>query len=150
MTVSIRATAAEWLPIVHATNTIDPELFGKPTHVGPWWAGGVVEDYADARIIHREDDSRTIVSRTDRGDVALAAAAKAMNIHFQDSSADTPAFAQPENLHVGDQITLPDGSEHRLGNITFDRDTDSGELLRAAAFSHTADRWINLMTGTLK
>ena len=44
-------------------------------------AGGTVEEYPDARIIHRGDDTVSIVGKTERGDTALAQAAASLGIH---------------------------------------------------------------------
>lgn len=52
----------EWLRIVHAVNGIIPGTFGEPVSSGPWWAGGVCEDYPTARIIFRTDGSVSIVA----------------------------------------------------------------------------------------
>lgn len=56
-----------WLDAIHAANAIDPKMFGTPDHTGPWWAGGSVEEYEHARVIHRDDDSVSIVPKTDHG-----------------------------------------------------------------------------------
>lgn len=53
----------EWLQIVHATNGIRPGTFGEPIKLGPWWAGGECEEYESARIIFRDDESVSIVSK---------------------------------------------------------------------------------------
>ena len=71
----------EWLKVIHAANDADPGIFGEPESQGKWWAGGYVEEYADARVVHRSDPSVSIVSKTERGDKALRAAAEALGIH---------------------------------------------------------------------
>ena len=62
----------DWLIVIHAANRIakgegTEPIFDVPTSTGEWWAGGHVEEYLDARVLHREDDSVSIVSKTDRG-----------------------------------------------------------------------------------
>jgi hypothetical protein len=87
-TVSVRTSArnadgtdvGEWLQVVREANGIEPGVFGSPTHTGPWWAGGSVEDYPDARIIHRDDGSVSVVSVTERGTRAIAGAAAKLGI----------------------------------------------------------------------
>ena len=63
----------EWLHIIWACNEIRPETFGSP-EIKPWWAGGTVEEYTDARVLHRGDGSVSIISKTDAGDEVLKAA----------------------------------------------------------------------------
>lgn len=43
----------------------DP-FFNKPDRVGPWWAGGTVEDYPEARIIFRPDGTESIQATSER------------------------------------------------------------------------------------
>jgi hypothetical protein len=72
----------DWLTVIHEVNRIAQEegivgpkvyadgkapIFGSPDSTGDWWAGGYVEEYPDARVLHREDDSVSIFSKTDRG-----------------------------------------------------------------------------------
>lgn len=61
-----------WLGVIHAANRIDPDLFGEPESTGPWWAGGYVEEYAHARVLHRDDDTVSIHGKTDHGEAVLA------------------------------------------------------------------------------
>jgi hypothetical protein len=70
----------EWLTVIHEVNRIAPGTFGEPQSAGPWWAGGWAEEYADARVLHREDGSVSLVSKTDRG-AELAQAAGRLGIH---------------------------------------------------------------------
>ena len=82
----------EWLKVIWACNDISREwsptggddlstrMFGAP-EIGPWWAGGTVEEYPDARVIHRGDETVSIVGKTERGDAALARAAASLGIH---------------------------------------------------------------------
>jgi hypothetical protein len=65
----------EWISLIRQVNRIAPDTFGKP-EVGPWWAGGSVEEYPDARVIHRGDDSISVVSKTERGDQLIREAAR--------------------------------------------------------------------------
>ena len=64
-----------WLDVIHECNRIydernldDPdrllEPFGSPESTGPWWAGGYVEEYHAFRVLHREDDSVSIIPKT--------------------------------------------------------------------------------------
>lgn len=69
-----------WLGVIWEANRIDPDMFGAPLRTGPWWAGGSVEEYADARVLHRTDGSVSIVSLTDRGAAILAQAAARLGI----------------------------------------------------------------------
>jgi hypothetical protein len=64
----------EWLDFIHVANGVAPGTFGAPVSSGPWWAGGSVEEYADARVLHREDGSVSVVSTTEHGAVVLAEA----------------------------------------------------------------------------
>jgi hypothetical protein len=62
----------EWLTFIHAMNRAAkeanlPMLFGTPDSTGDWWAGGYVEEYFDARVLHRTDETVSIISKTDRG-----------------------------------------------------------------------------------
>lgn len=62
----------EWLTVIHEANRIAQEeglemVFGTPDSSGDWWAGGYVEEYKDARVLHREDESVSVVSKTDLG-----------------------------------------------------------------------------------
>lgn len=69
-----------WLDLIHHANGVDEGLFGEPTSVGPWWAGGSVEEYPDARVIHHDDGrepmdrSVSVVALTQRGHDALTEA----------------------------------------------------------------------------
>ena len=45
----------EWLHVIWAANEIDDTMFGAP-ELGPWWAGGTVEEYPDARVLLRWAD----------------------------------------------------------------------------------------------
>lgn len=72
---------SEWLRVIWETNTVRPDTFGKPTKSGQWWAGGYVEEYDDARVLHRTDGSTSIVSKTDAGEHALREAANRLGIH---------------------------------------------------------------------
>lgn len=74
--------AGEWLKVIWEANDIRPGTFLSPEHTGPWWAGGEVEEYPDARVIHRGDGTVSIVSKTDEGDRVLRAAAVNLGIHM--------------------------------------------------------------------
>jgi len=73
---------AEWLAFIHQCNEIEPGIFGEPESSGPWWAGGYVEEYADARLVLTQDEDRTarLASKTERGERVMRQAAQAMGI----------------------------------------------------------------------
>lgn len=74
----------EWLQIIHESNRIHPGMFGAAESRGPWWAGGSVEEYTDARIIHRDDSPTvSVVSKTELGDTVLRLAAANLGIVVQ-------------------------------------------------------------------
>lgn len=68
---STRDGQPEWLAFIWRVNELakdrgeDP-VFGKPDHMGPWWAGGTVEDYPEARIIFRPDGTKSIHAKSER------------------------------------------------------------------------------------
>ena len=93
--VSIRALAQdhtgnhepEWLKVIWEANTIADErghgkqaIFGAPESTGKWWAGGSVEEYEHARVLHRGDRSVSIVSKTQFGAEMLQAAGERLGI----------------------------------------------------------------------
>jgi hypothetical protein len=75
----------EYLVLIHEVNGIAPETFGATESVGPWWAGGTVEEYADARVIHREDGTSSIVAKTEHGNALIRQAAASLDIHVTDT-----------------------------------------------------------------
>jgi hypothetical protein len=72
----------EWQSVIWDANEIAPDTFGRPDHLGPWWAGGSVEEYPDARVLHRGDGSVSIVSKTEKGDEVLRAVAAKRGINL--------------------------------------------------------------------
>lgn len=71
----------DWLTVIHEVNRICKEegiepLFGSPDSTGDWWAGGYVEEYPDARVLHREDESVSVVSKSTLGARLIQAAAE--------------------------------------------------------------------------
>jgi hypothetical protein len=71
----------EYLRVIHTCNAIAPGMFGSAIDSGPWWAGGEVERYADARVIFRPGDQGvSIVALTGHGDTVLRAAAELLGI----------------------------------------------------------------------
>jgi hypothetical protein len=60
-----------WLDLIREAGAAHPGFFGAPESVGPWWAGGSVEEYAHARVIHHLDDSVSVVALDDLGDRIL-------------------------------------------------------------------------------
>lgn len=79
-------TKSEWLTVIHKANEIvvNETFFGRPVWHGDWWAGGTVEEYPDARVLHRGDGSVSIVSKTVFGDFVLRRAAAALGIHVSE------------------------------------------------------------------
>lgn len=75
----------EWLQIIHECNDIDPTMFGQPLELAAWWAGGSVEEYTDARVLHREDPSVSIIAKTEHGDDVLRAVAAKRGIHVSET-----------------------------------------------------------------
>lgn len=64
----------DWLDVIHEVNKIGQEenpqaglVMGEPESSGKWWAGGYAEEYADFRVLHRTDDSVSVISKTRRG-----------------------------------------------------------------------------------
>jgi hypothetical protein len=58
--------------VIHEVNRLAVEegrtkLFLTPDSTGDWWAGGYVEEYKDAYVLHREDESVSVISKTDLG-----------------------------------------------------------------------------------
>ena len=48
-----------WLTVIHEANRLRLEagmepMFDGPTSTGDWWAGGYVEEYPEARVLHRD------------------------------------------------------------------------------------------------
>jgi hypothetical protein len=79
---------SEWQRLIHQVNRLCkvaalPALFGAPDSTGDWWAGGEVEEYLDARVIHRGDGSVSIASKTDRGAHFIRLAAADLDIVVQ-------------------------------------------------------------------
>lgn len=70
----------QWLRVIREVNKHRPDTFGQPVSTGPWWAGGYVEEYPDARVIlpaegRSEEEGVLILALTDEVAAALAAAA---------------------------------------------------------------------------
>lgn len=72
----------EWLTVIREANGLAKDeggeiIFDSPESTGDWWAGGYVEEYPDARVLHRDDESVSVISKTPRGaDLITRAAAK--------------------------------------------------------------------------
>lgn len=79
--VEYRDNPPEWLKVIWEANTIEPGFFGQPD-IGKWWAGGVVEEYTDARVIFRTDPSVSIVATTEHGEDILRQVAQRLGIHM--------------------------------------------------------------------
>jgi hypothetical protein len=69
-----------WLNLIWAANDVSTGFFGQPDFTGDWWAGGYVEEYADARVIHNPDESVSVVPTSPFGAEVLSAAAQAVNV----------------------------------------------------------------------
>lgn len=59
-----------WLTVIRTANGLAQDaggeaIFGSPTSTGDWWAGGYVEEYPTARVIHNTDESVTITAKDD-------------------------------------------------------------------------------------
>lgn len=70
-----------WLDLIHEANRLceeagRPLMFTAPISTGDWWAGGWVEEYPEARVLHREDESVSIVPRTHNAAALLTDAAR--------------------------------------------------------------------------
>jgi hypothetical protein len=70
----------EWLQLIWKANDLRPETFGEP-EISEWWAGGTVEEYPDARVIHRGDGTVSVVAKTPEGLDVLSRAAAELGIH---------------------------------------------------------------------
>lgn len=78
---------SEWLALIRAVNVLcaraqEELLFDLPTHLGPWWAGGAVEEYAEARVILPDpdhgravEDGAWVIGKSDRADRLIRTAA---------------------------------------------------------------------------
>ena len=72
----------DWLTVIHTVNRLAKAdgfdaPFGTPDSTGKWWAGGYVEEYGHARVLHREDETVSVISKSDRGaDLIRRAAAE--------------------------------------------------------------------------
>lgn len=76
----------QWLDVIHAANKVAPDTFGRPLpESGDWWAGGHAEEYPHARVIHRDDETVSIVGKTDEGDRILREACTSLGIHYEDA-----------------------------------------------------------------
>jgi len=60
-----RSEAAERLGRV--ANGVHHGFVGEPESVNAWWAGGSVEIYAHARVIHHPDDSVSVIAPDELG-----------------------------------------------------------------------------------
>jgi hypothetical protein len=67
-----------WLDLLREANGVHHDFFGEPESVGEWWAGGSVEVYPHARVIHHLDDSVSVVALDELGDQVLTAADTAL------------------------------------------------------------------------
>jgi hypothetical protein len=76
----------DWLKVIHTANRLAGEdvIFGEPESMGAWWAGGFVEEYPDARVLHRTDGSVSVLSKTPRGDDLIRRAAAEHGWHVAD------------------------------------------------------------------
>lgn len=76
-----------WLDVIHCANALEHGMFGEPLSTGPWWAGGYVEEYEAARVLHRDQDeegnstSVSIIPKTPHAADILAKADAAAHVH---------------------------------------------------------------------
>jgi hypothetical protein len=81
---------ADWRLVIQAVQTLahatgENPVFGEPISIGRWWAGGIVEEYLDARIIlpgpgRAESEGVLITSKTPRAERLLRRAAEQLDI----------------------------------------------------------------------
>lgn len=71
--------------------------------------------------------------------------------HFIGDALDLAAAVDDEikALKPGAKVVTLDGKVHKLGTVTTDTDAATGQLISAGGYSHNANRWVNLKTGTL-
>lgn len=69
-----------WLSVIWAVNEIIPGTFSTPDSTGPWWAGGYVEEYPTARVIHNTDETVYVAGKTQAVQDAIAQAAKDLGL----------------------------------------------------------------------
>ena len=73
-----------WLTLIREANGVHDGMFKAPV-LDDWWAGGEVEEYPDARVIHLSDNPdpfyRTVwvVPKTELGEQVLAQAYAILN-----------------------------------------------------------------------
>jgi hypothetical protein len=65
----------EWLQVIWQVNDDRPGTFLKP-EIKPWWAGGMVEEYPEARVIFVGDETVRVCGKTDEVEAAITAAAR--------------------------------------------------------------------------
>lgn len=123
----VRAYPPEWMKVIHEANRLaDDKMFGRPTFLGEWWAGGSVEEYPDARVLHRGDGTVSIVSKTTHGSDVLRQVAKNLGIYTSD--VETAIHAVP-----GQYVTGANGDVH-IVYVDNDR--------RALCGRTVADTWV--------
>lgn len=69
-----------WLDFIRECNGVEDGIFGAPTDSGDWRTGGSFEEYADARVLRRDDNSVSIVARTERGNRVMVEAGRRLGI----------------------------------------------------------------------
>lgn len=72
-----------WLDLIGEACLVHPGFFDEPDSVGPWWAGGSVEEYPHARVIHHLDDSVSVVGLDDLGHTVLTQADTTLRARHQ-------------------------------------------------------------------
>lgn len=70
-----------WLDLIHECNRLRPGMFGAPDRIGDWWAGGEVEEYPTARVLHRADGTVSVASTTADGALTLVEAARNLGVN---------------------------------------------------------------------
>ena len=87
-----------WLDLIGEACLIHPGFFDEPNSTGPWWAGGSVEEYPHARVIHHLDESVSVVALDDLGHTVLTQADTTLRARTQPTpppAATAPADAAP-------------------------------------------------------
>jgi hypothetical protein len=84
-----------WLDLIGEANRLHPDLFDEPVSVGPWWAGGSVEQYPHARIIHHPDESVSVLALDELGHAVLTQADQRLRTRTEPAPPAEPAEAGP-------------------------------------------------------
>ena len=97
-----------WLDLIGEACLIHPGFFDEPNSTGPWWAGGSVEEYTHARVIHHLDESVSVVALDDLGHTVLTQADTTLR-------ARTQPIAAPAAIAPADAATAADQTGDEKG-----------------------------------